>query len=57
MNIRQFLNAMDTGAPVMFFRNVHELSAYTTGNRKKRMFPRSDIPQGSPLQKLLRIMG
>ncbi|KFH42995.1 hypothetical protein ACRE_062540 [Hapsidospora chrysogenum ATCC 11550] len=55
VNIPQFLNAMTNGTPVTFFRNSHELAAYTM-KKRTRYFPKHDIPKGSPLRKLLRIL-
>lgn len=49
------MNAIANGNPVTFFKNSHELAAYTMEKRKRR-FPKDDIPKGSPLRKLLRII-
>jgi hypothetical protein len=54
VNIPQFLNAIGNGYPVKFFKNPDRLAVYTSQTRQ--YFPKKDIPKGSPLTKLLRIM-
>lgn len=55
VNIPQFLHAVSTGAPVIFFKNVHQLTKYTLKSND-RIFPKRNVPKGSPLRKLLRMM-
>ncbi|KAI0594312.1 hypothetical protein F4775DRAFT_434931 [Biscogniauxia sp. FL1348] len=52
VNIRDFLDATKAGEPVHHFGSEAELSAYTLAHKTK-MYPRSDIPDGSPLARLL----
>jgi len=54
VNIRQFLETPSRPVGVMFFRNVRELEDYTRVCHS--FFPRRNIPNGSPLKALLRLL-
>ncbi|KAH6646307.1 hypothetical protein BKA67DRAFT_98831 [Truncatella angustata] len=51
VNIPDFLRAVASKQPVYRFSTQHELSEYTLKNKK--LFPKDQIPDGSPLRKLL----
>ncbi|KZL84020.1 hypothetical protein CI238_05009 [Colletotrichum incanum] len=52
VNIKQFLDAMNVGGEVKFFKSVRQLAQYT---RKKGLWmPKKNLPKGDPLCKLRR---
>ncbi|GJC84039.1 hypothetical protein ColLi_06877 [Colletotrichum liriopes] len=52
VNIKQFLDAMEGGGEIKFFKSVRQLARYT---RKKRLWmPKKNLPKGDPLGKLRR---
>ena len=51
VNIHDFLAAKNKPEDVRFFKNEHALAVYTRKNRK--LYPRKEISQGSPLRDLL----
>ncbi|TGJ78847.1 hypothetical protein E0Z10_g9918 [Xylaria hypoxylon] len=51
VNIRDFLDAVETGRPVHHFKNQYQLAAYT--RKMQRFYPKKNIEKGSPLRQLL----
>lgn len=51
VNIHDFLAAEDKPGDVVFYASERQLSKYTL--RSHKVFPRRDIPHGSPLRDLL----
>ncbi|KAJ8130342.1 hypothetical protein O1611_g3288 [Lasiodiplodia mahajangana] len=51
VNIPDFLDAVKHGQPVFRFQSQRALAAYT--REEHRVYPRNNIPKGSPLKQLL----